>query len=345
VISPPAPIRRVDRAPRLAIRLVAGRSAILASTVVALLLLAASSASAFDVQGHRGARGLAPENTLAAFRRALHAGVTTIETDVGVTRDGVVVIAHDRRLNPALTRGADGKWLAATGPALRALSLAELSVYDVGRADPNSSHAKTFPQQVGVDGERIPTLQALIDLVQGSDRAVRLNIETKLSPNAPDETPDPATFARAVVDVIREAGFIDRTTLQSFDWRTLVEAKKIAPGLRTACLTTEGGNGDTVKVGEAGVSPWNAGLSLAAHGGSVPALAKAAKCDIWSPFHRNLTPERLREAHALGLAVLPWTVNERADMEALIDAGVDGIITDYPDRLLETLRVKGRTPR
>ena len=316
-----------------------------ANVLLAAVLLAASSASAFDVQGHRGARGLAPENTLAAFRRALDAGVTTIETDVGVTRDGIVVIAHDRRLNPALTRGADGKWITAAGPTIRALSLAELSAYDVGRLDPSSSYAKTFPQQVAADGERIPTLDALIDLVKRSGRPVRLNIETKLSRNAPDETLDPVQFARAVVDVIRKAGFVERTTLQSFDWRTLVEAKKLAPDLRTACLTTEGGSGDTVKAGDSGVSPWHAGLSLTAHAGSLPALVKAAKCDIWSPFHRNVTPERLRESRALGLAVLPWTVNERADMESLIDAGVDGIITDYPDRLVDVLRAKGRTPR
>lgn len=313
--------------------------------LIATLTLAASTAGAFDVQGHRGARGLAPENTLAAFARALDVGVTTIETDVGVTRDGVVVIAHDRRLNPALVRGADGKWLTEAGPTIRSLSLAELSAYDVGRLDPSSSYAKTFPQQVAADGQRMPTLEALIDLVKRSGRPVRLNVETKLSPNAPEEAQDPASFARSVVETLRKSGFVERTTLQSFDWRTLTEAKKLAPDLRTACLTTEGGSGDTVKAGPSGVSPWHAGLSLAAHGGSVPALVKAAKCDIWSPFHRNVTPERLREARSLGLAVLPWTVNERADMDTLIDAGVDGIITDYPDRLLEALRSKGKTPR
>ena len=312
---------------------------------IGVLALASSCASAFDVQGHRGARGLAPENTIAAFKRALEIGVTTIETDVGVTRDGIVVIAHDRRLNPALTRGADGKWLAAQGPSIRSLSFAELGTYDVGRLDPSSAYAKTWTQQVAADGERIPTLDALIDLIKRSGQPVRINVETKLSPLAPDETDDPARFARAVVDTLRKADFVERATLQSFDWRTLVEAKRIEPKLRTACLTTEGGSGDTVKPGESGVSPWHAGLSLAKHAGSLPAIIKAAQCDIWSPFFRNLTPERLREAKAQGLAVLPWTVNETADMEALIDAGVDGIITDYPDRLREVLRGKGKTLR
>jgi len=313
------------------------------SPALALLLVAACApVLAFDLQGHRGARGLAPENTLAAFKRALDIGVSTIETDLGITHDGVVVIAHDRRLNAALTRGPDGAWLTAAGPSIRSLSLAELKTYDVGRPDPASAYAKTWTQQVAADGERIPALTELFELIQRSGKPVRLNLETKLSPNAPDETADPATFARAAVDVIRRAGFAERTTLQSFDWRTLVEAKRLAPEIRTACLTTEGGNGDTLKPDASGVSPWHAGLSLAKHDSSVPKLVKAANCDIWSPFWRNVTPERIAEARALGLAVLPWTVNEPADMATLIDAGVDGLITDYPDRLRDVLKAKGK---
>ena len=310
---------------------------------MALLLLAlADSGAAFDLQGHRGARGLAPENTMTAFRRALDIGVTTIETDAGITRDGVVVIAHDRRLNAALTRGPDGKWLTAAGPAIRSLSLAELKAYDVGRLDPSSAYAKSWTQQVAADGERVPALSELVDLIQRSGKPVRLNLETKLSPHAADETVDAATFARIVVDAVRKAGFAARTTLQSFDWRTLVEAKRLAPEIRTACLTTEGGNGDTVKPDDSGASPWHAGLSLAKHEGSLPKLVKAAGCDIWSPFWRNVTPDRVREARALGLAVLAWTVNEPPDMEVLIDAGVDGLITDYPDRLRRVLTAKGK---
>lgn len=306
------------------------------------LAAASTSAAAFDLQGHRGARGHAPENTIAAFKRALEIGVTTIETDVGITRDGVAVIAHDRRLNAALTRGPDGKWLAAAGPPIRTLSLAELKRYDVGRLDPSSAYAKAWTQQVAADGERVPALTELFDLVVRSAKPVRLNLETKLSPHAADETADAATFARVVVEAVRKAGFAARTTLQSFDWRTLVEAKKLAPEIRTACLTTEGGNGDTANPDDSGASPWHAGLSLARHDGSLPKLVKAAGCDIWSPFWRNASRERIREAQALGLAVLPWTVNEPADMAALIDAGVEGLITDYPDRLRAVLAAKGK---
>ncbi len=304
------------------------------------LIAFALPALAFDLQGHRGARGLAPENTLAGFRRALEIGVSTIETDLGVTRDGVLVIAHDRLLNPALTRNPDGTWRAAPGPALRSLTRAELAAFDVGRLDPATSYAKSFPHQVPVDGERIPSLGELFALVRTSGKRVRLNVETKLAPNAPDETVDPAPFARLVVDAVRTAGFTSRTTIQSFDWRTLVEVKRLAPELRTVCLTQEGGSGDTVKPDASGRSPWHAGLSMREHS-SVPKLVKAAGCETWSPNWRIVSRERIAEAHALGLAVVPWTVNEPTDMEALIEAGVDGLITDYPDRLRRVLAAKG----
>ena len=310
-------------------------------TLAAALLVAALPATAFDLEGHRGARGLAPENTLAAFRRALAIGVTTLETDLAVTRDDVLVLSHDPVLNSDLVRGADGKWLAAKGPPIRTLTQAELARYDIGRIDPSSRYAAQFLEQQPVDGERFATLAQLFALIRDSGKPVRLNLETKIDPTRPDDTVDPATFARLAVDAIRAAGFMERSTLQSFDWRTLVEAKKRAPALRTACLSIETANNDTIKPNGDAPSPWTAGLDIRKYGGSVPQLAHAAGCAIWSPFWRNATPERIAEAHALKLDVLPWTVNDPADMARLIDAGVDGLITDYPDRLREVMRAKG----
>src|SRR5438105_12746951 len=121
--------------------------------------LIAMAASAFDLEGHRGARGLAPENTLAAFKRALSIGVTTIETDLAVTRDDVLVISHDPLLNPDIVRHPDGRWLTEKGPAIRTLTLAELKRYDVGRLNPGSRYATQFPLQQSADGERFPTLR------------------------------------------------------------------------------------------------------------------------------------------------------------------------------------------
>ncbi|MCL4748154.1 MAG: glycerophosphodiester phosphodiesterase [Burkholderiaceae bacterium] len=297
-----------------------------------LWAVAPTAATAFDLQGHRGARGLAPENTIAAFRRALEIGVTTLETDLAATSDGHLVLAHDHTLNPALVR-ENGRWLAQPGPAIRSLTLAALRGYDVGRLNPDSPYARQWREQQPADGETIPTLAELFALLRSGAKPTRLNLETKITPSSGSETPDPASFAALVVAAVRGAGFADRATIQSFDWRTLVEIRRIAPEIELACLTIRTGNFDTVKPGADGASPWHAGLRAADHGDSVPGLAKAAGCATWAMFWRNLTPDLVAEAKSLGLKVLPWTVNEPADMTRLIEWGVDGIITDYPDRL------------
>lgn len=307
-----------------------------------LLLLCAcvpAGAVAFDLEGHRGTRGLAPENTLAAFSRALGIGVTTLETDLAVTRDGVLVIAHDPYLNPDLTRNAQGQWLTAKGPAIRTLTLAQLQDYELGRTNPASKYAAQFPEQVAVDGQRFPTLAQVFAL--GLQAPVRFSIETKITPDSGEETADPVTFARLTVAAVRTAGLADRTTVQSFDWRTLLEVRRQAPEIATACLTIDSPNMDTVQRNATAASPWHAGLDLRQFDGSMPRMVAAAGCSTWSMFWRNLTQAEVVEAHALGLKVLPWTVNDPADMAKLIDLRVDGIITDYPDRLRRVMAAKG----
>ncbi len=295
----------------------------------------------FDVQGHRGARGLAPENTLVAFRTALAIGVTTLETDLAVTRDGVLVIAHDPFLNPDLVRDADGRWLGEKGPPIHSLTLAELRRYDIGRTNPQSRYAQQFPAQQPADGERFPTLAEVFALGRAHAKRVRFNIETKITPTSGEETVDASTFAHLVADAVRTAGLADRITVQSFDWRTLREINRIAPEIATVCLTIETPSNDTVARAARTPSPWFAGLDLAATQGSLPKLVAAAGCTTWSPFWRNVTPQEAAVARGLGLKLVPWTVNEPADMATLVDLGVDGLITDYPDRLRRVLAERG----
>jgi glycerophosphoryl diester phosphodiesterase len=280
-----------------------------AAFVLVLLAMAAPTASlAFDLQGHRGARGHAPENTLPGFERALAIGVTTLELDVGVTRDGVVVIHHDRRLNPDLARGPDGRWISAPGPLIRDLNFAQLQRYDVGRIRPGSEYAQRFPHQKPVDGARIPRLD---ELFARSGSMVRFNIETKLSADAPDETLAPEPFARALIAEIRRAGLESRSTIQSFDWRTLKVVEREAPQIATAYLTGSR-NSDPKKVHAAGGR-------------------------IWSPDFQQLTSAKVLTARSRGLKLIPWTVNEPADIRRMLELGVDGIISDYPDRVREAL--------
>jgi len=304
------------------------------SVIVALGIVLPLTAQAFDLQGHRGARGLMPENTLPAFAAALSAGVTTLEFDAGVTKDGQVVIAHDRTLNPNVARGADGAYVADPGPAIRSLTLAELKAYDVGELRAGSNYARQFATQKPVPGTRIPTLAEVVALVRKSGNTeVRFNVETKLSPLAAGETLDPEAFAQAVVGAMKAEGIAERSTIQSFDWRTLKAAQRLAPEIPTVCLTLARGANDNVQAGRPDASPWLAGLDVDDFGGSVPKLVKAAGCAVWSPFFRDLTAAALAEAKSLGLPVVVWTINDPADMARLIDMGVDGIITDYPDRL------------
>lgn len=282
----------------------------------------------FDLQGHRGARGLAPENTLAAFARALAIGVTTLEMDIAVTADGVVVVSHDPVLNPDLTRGPDGAWLEVPGPAIRSLTLAELRRYDVGRLKPGSRTAALFPHQVPVDGERIPTLAEVIALTRavGADH-VRFNIETKVFPDRPELTVPAEEMAERLVTLLLAEDVADRTMVQSFDWRTLLWVQRHQPSIATSYLTSA----RTLAPRGSAPSPWLAGFDPRTHGGSIPHLVAAAGGRIWSPDHRDLTGEEVAAARGLGVAVIPWTVNEVPAMERLLALGVDGLITDYPD--------------
>ncbi|HUG54386.1 MAG TPA: glycerophosphodiester phosphodiesterase [Vicinamibacteria bacterium] len=308
-------------------------------TAGALVLAALSAAPAapprdFDLQGHRGARGLAPENTLAAFARALSIGVTTLELDTALTRDGHVVVSHDPTLNPDLTRDAEGRWLGGPGPAIFSLPLAEVQRYDVGRLRPGTAYATRFASAAPADGQRIPKLADVFALARRANNpTVRFNVETKIDPRHPGLTPTPEAFADAVIAAVRGEGMASRTTVQSFDWRTLRHVRKVAPEIRTVCLTVQNPGDDNVQTGQPGPSPLLGGLDVDDFGGSVPRLVQAAGCAVWSPHARSVTPALVAEARGLGLKVVPWTVNETGDMEALIAAGVDGIITDYPDRL------------
>ena len=298
--------------------------------------VAAHAATAFDLQAHRGGRGLRPENTLASFTNGIAIGVTTLELDIAITADGVPVISHDPFVNPALARDAEGRWLVGDGPLIHSLTLAELQRYDVGRLNPTHAYARGFPEQQAQDGERIPTLASLFARVRELGATdVQFDIETNIYPDKPSDTVAPEEFVSKLLAVIRAAGMAERAMIQSFDWRTLALVQRVAPGMRTVYLTTQGRNG-----GNVGDPRWTNGLKLADYP-SVPHMVKAAGGNTWAPNFNNLDEAAVRTAHTLGLQVVPWTVNAVADMRRLIDWGVDGLITDYPDRLRDVMRERG----
>jgi hypothetical protein len=190
--------------------------------VLAGLMAWLPACRAVDLQGHRGARGLAPENTLAAFERALKIGVSTLELDVAITADGVAVVSHEPALFEAIARDAQGQWLSVRGPLIRSLTLAQVQAYDVGRLNPAHAYGRPFPEQAPRDGQRIPTLASVFALVKALGATdVQFNIETKVYPNRPDDTVTPEAFVEVLLATIRDAGMTRRVIVQSFDWRTL----------------------------------------------------------------------------------------------------------------------------
>jgi glycerophosphoryl diester phosphodiesterase len=191
-----------------------------------------------------------------------------------------------------------------------------------------------------VPGTRIPTLAEVVALVRRSgDTHVRLNIETKIDPDHPDQSPDPQRFVGLLLDFLRQEKFSDRVTVQSFDWRTLQLVQKLMPEIPTVYLTLQAGSSPTVFLDKP--SRWTAGFDPIDHGGSLPRAIKAAGGAIWSPYFGDVSAALVSESHDLGLSVVVWTVNKPADIARMIDIGVDGIISDHPDLLRSVAGEKG----
>ncbi|CCH27432.1 Glycerophosphoryl diester phosphodiesterase [Saccharothrix espanaensis DSM 44229] len=303
---------------------------------------------AFDLQAHRGGIGLTVESTLAAFGRALETGVTTLELDVQITKDGREVITHDRRTNPA--KCADTTPATPGDPAfpyagkyVKDLTFAQVRTLDCGsRPHPD------FPGQVASPGARMPTLAELFALAR-EYRAwdVKFNIETKVEAAAPHETAPREQFVEVTSREIRRSGFYRNVTVQSFDWGTLMLWREKEPRLPLVALTQP----EFLRPG----SPWTGGLELADFGGSVVKAVRSFGASALSPVHGNpqngkvgdpnyvpfTTKALVDEAHRHHLKVVPWTIDDPATMDKLIGDGVDGIITDYPDRLRTVLKERG----
>lgn len=298
---------------------------------------------------HRGGAGLRPENTLAAFANALDLGVDGFELDVHVAKDGTVVVFHDDALKSEIVRDADGHWIEPPLPLIKDLSFPQLQTYDIGRLKPQSKYGARYPQQMAVDGERIPRLADVIWLMKRSGSSERLWIELKSNFIHRARTVAPEAMAEAVIRVLKREKFMDRAVLVGFDWPALIAAKKLAPKIECWFTTLpqswfgdapppaeQGPPGkaelDGLRALERSAAPWTGGFDRAKHG-SVIKAAKAAGADGWFPFFADINRATLTEARDLGLKVGAWTVNEAPDLARLADLGVDGLCTDYPDRL------------
>ena len=272
----------------------------------------------FDLQGHRGCRGLMPENTIPGFIHALNLGVRTLEMDVVISRDRKVILSHDPWMSPEFCRMPDGSDILdnVDKPLIFQLTEHEVSQFDCG-----SRPYAAFPQQKHIRASK-PSLKAVIDAAENHARntgrpAPRYNIETKSTP-AGDHIyhPDPDTFADLLGEVLTAEGIAERSTVQSFDVRTLQRFHNRRPEIVLSLLVEDEETLET-HLNELGFVP-----------------------QIYSPEYRIVNAELIAECRGHGMQIIPWTVNEASDMAALVRLGVDGLITDYPDRFP---KMSGRT--
>jgi len=322
--------------------------AALAAATVLLTMTASPAAAhprrAFDLQAHRGGLGLVVENTLPAFANALELGVTTLELDVQITLDGAAVITHDRKTTPA--KCLDTAPAVPGDPAfpyvgkyVKDLTLAQVKTLDCGTLTQPG-----FPGQRAEPGERMPTLREVFGLVNRyRAHGVKLNIETKVEAGAPEQTAPREQFVQVVAGEVRRAGMLRQVTVQSFDWGSLMRMGEVEPRLPLVALT----NYDFLQVDRPGASPWLGGIDIDDFGDDPIAAIDSFGAAAFSPVHgfpQNgkvtdpgyrpyVNAEMVAAAHARGIKVIPWTIDDEATMRKLIDDGVDGIITDYPDVL------------
>lgn len=306
---------------------------------------------------HRGGAGLWPENTMAAFRHALRMDVDGIELDLHLTRDGTLVVHHDERLKADATRGADGVWLARPTPLIKNLTADELARYDVGRLKPDTRAHAAHPDQIAVDGARVPHFSEVCALVREEARPdFRLYVELKTSLLNLDESADPIELADAAVGFVEAEGLADRVTFVSFDWRTLVRAKALAPDIPNAFITlpfyllnpedpsaskdVPGSVAEAYRRASASGASWMAGFDWRREDGTsfaeriLRALA-SGPADGWFTWPHDVGSETMAIARSLGLTVLAGTVDDEAETGRLSALGVDVLFTDRPDRFVQ----------
>ena len=311
----------------------------------------------FDLEAHRGGIDVRPENTLYSYAYAIELGATSIECDMQLTKDGQIVMSHNPILNSDITRDKNGNYIENNKYDIRLMTVDELKKFDVGVMDQNCGeyydlHGKT---QFTYDA-KIPTLEELMQLIQSyDDKNIVLNIETKSYPDPASagykNNADPKKFVEVFNNIVKKYDMEDRVVLQSFDWQTLIEMKKLNPNISTRALWQEqpswGRDSESLRRYEKKKSPWLGGLDIKDYQGNPVKAAHAIGADIISPYYTEISKQDVDEAHSLGMKVVPWTVNNEKDMTMLLDMGVDGIISDKPwllKQVLEKRNIKLHTP-
>jgi glycerophosphoryl diester phosphodiesterase len=296
-----------------------------------------------DVQAHRGGMALMPENTIAAMQNGVKSGARTLELDVVISGDGKVVVSHDAYMSSDFMRKPDGSDISKAEE--RSLALHQMTYDSISRFDAGSKPHPRFPGQMRMKAHK-PLLSDLIDSVESYVKANNLkpvyyNIETKISPEGDGVyNPSPEVFVKTMMNVINKKPIKERLTIQSFDIRTLQILHKTEPAVKLSLLAFGKGKVLT-KLKTQGLSAEDEkklkqSPLFNGKGGVEDDLSKLGfKPNIYSPYYSSVDPDMVAKVHRLGMLILPWTVDEEKDMTALIQMGVDGIITNSPDKLVK----------
>ena len=289
------------------------------------------------IHGHRGARGLRPENTIAGIRAGIDAGCDAIEVDLCVTRDDHLVLVHDPVLSPNIVRDQAGNWIEEP-LRVRQLDLEQVQGLDVGMIRPGSFYALRYPEQKSVAGAGIPTLDEFSAFMRDNGTDILVNLELKSTPYDPTATPDVDHYAQLVVDGLQQLRQTHEVVIQSFDWRLPTAVRGLDPDIQTGFTTDCQPDADPLSPVSGMPAPWTCFRDLAAWNDDLPLMIHSMGADIWSSNLRDLTEDRIQHARELGLQVYAWTVNRIEDMELAVQWDVDAITTDYPDRLYSCLQ-------
>lgn len=317
-------------------------------TLFSVLFLFCTHALAVQIYAHRGGRGLSPENTLPAYQTSLGIGVDYVDMDINMTKDGTLVVQHDRSLNPAITKGSNGQFINPKQKIwVKDLTFQQLEQYTVGEIDPKSYYHALFPYQHSVPNTHIPTLVQVIHYIKSTaGKNVGFQIEIKTNPLQPNTTFTPEQIVAALDKILQQEKIVDRTEVQAFDWRCLIELQKIDPTVTTVYLTDKMQEDQMRAPNAATAGVWTAGYLLKNYDNSIPKMIAALGGKVWGPQFTQVTKARVAQAHKLGLKVVPWPWRlkpgvKTAEMAQMIDDGVDGVITDRPDILRGLIAARG----
>lgn len=282
-----------------------------------------------QIYAHRAGRGLAPENTLLACQTSLQYEIDFIDFDIGMTKDGELVVTHDLELNPDITRDLSGGFISTTIP-ISSLNYSQLATYNVGQINPLSKYASYFPQQLRGDAS-IPRLRDAIEYVQARNQDIGFQIEMKTDPRRVQLTNTPDVFATALIDLLCDLRVLETTEVQAFDYRCLLSLHQKKSHIKTTFLTHPAGEQNACTL-------WTAGYDFRDFDHSVLKMIKRLGGTSWSPFQMDVTQELIEEAKTVGLKVIPWGYPEKEGTEfnttqivRLMRWGIDGVITDRPD--------------